>query len=52
MLYEVITFLAFLPAMAKAQALDLRLVVGVLTAGDFVVIDLGGTAAQFSYNFV
>jgi len=32
--------------MAKAEAFNLGLVVGVLAAGDFVVVDLGGAAAQ------
>ncbi len=39
--------LALLPAMPEAQSFDLGFVIGVLAAGDFVVVDLGGAAAQF-----
>jgi len=42
----VVHLLAFVPAFDETQARNLRLVVGVLAAGDFVVIDLCGAGFE------
>ena len=41
-----IHFFALFPAMTKTEAFDLRLIVGILTTGNLMVINLGSSAAQ------